>query len=151
MRLDKEIEEIREIADRETRAWDSQDVGLLLTIFHPDMVWPWPPTNKNHNPEDWIFEFGHFDPKRWGENWQNLFDSHQLKHNIREIIKIVISKEKDAGFAVVDIDTLWVNETTGEENHWLGRVCKVYTKTGNGWKLIMHTGALDYSMFENPI
>ena len=33
---------IKEIVDRETLAWDTQDVELLLTIFHPDMVWPWP-------------------------------------------------------------------------------------------------------------
>ena len=32
--------EIREILDRETRAWDTQDVELLMTVFHPDMVWP---------------------------------------------------------------------------------------------------------------
>ncbi len=34
------IAEIREIVDRETRAWDTQKVDLLLTIFRPDMVWP---------------------------------------------------------------------------------------------------------------
>ena len=32
--------EIREIVDRETRAWDTQDAELLLSVFHPDMVWP---------------------------------------------------------------------------------------------------------------
>ena len=36
--------EIKEIVDRETRAWDTRDVDLLLTVFHPDMVWPWPKT-----------------------------------------------------------------------------------------------------------
>ena len=35
--------EINEIVDRETRAWDTQDVELLLSVLHPDMVWPWPP------------------------------------------------------------------------------------------------------------
>src|SRR4028119_2309803 len=34
--------EIREIVDRETRAWDTQDAELLLSVFHPDMVWPCP-------------------------------------------------------------------------------------------------------------
>ena len=34
--------EVQEIVDRETRAWDTQDVELLLGILHPDMVWPWP-------------------------------------------------------------------------------------------------------------
>ena len=33
-------EQIEEIVNRETRAWDSQDVNLLLSVFHPDMVWP---------------------------------------------------------------------------------------------------------------
>ena len=30
--------EIEEIVDRETRARDTGDVDLLLTVFHPDMV-----------------------------------------------------------------------------------------------------------------
>jgi hypothetical protein len=33
-------EAIKELVDRQTRAWDTKDVKLLLTIFHPDMVWP---------------------------------------------------------------------------------------------------------------
>ena len=45
---------IREIVDRETRAWDTKDVAMLLTVFHPDMVWPWPPTADQHDPIDWI-------------------------------------------------------------------------------------------------
>ena len=32
--------EIQEIVDRETRAWDTKDVQLLLTVFHPDTVGP---------------------------------------------------------------------------------------------------------------
>lgn len=42
------------------------------------------------------------------KEWQNLFDTHRLVHNIRTK-KIVISNEKDGAFAVVDIDTLWVD------------------------------------------
>jgi hypothetical protein len=34
--------EIREIIDRETRAWDNQNLDMLMSIFHQDMVWPWP-------------------------------------------------------------------------------------------------------------
>ena len=30
--------EIEEFVDRETRARDTRDVDLLLTVFHPDMV-----------------------------------------------------------------------------------------------------------------
>ncbi|MDQ4082674.1 MAG: hypothetical protein M3123_07280 [Actinomycetota bacterium] len=35
---------IREIVDRETHAWNTKDVPLLLGVFHPDMVWAWPET-----------------------------------------------------------------------------------------------------------
>jgi ketosteroid isomerase-like protein len=34
---------IRGLVDRETAAWDRQDAGALVELFHPDMVWPWPP------------------------------------------------------------------------------------------------------------
>ncbi len=44
--------EIEEIVNRETRAWDTQDVDLLMTILHPDMVWPWPKDNQAHDPMD---------------------------------------------------------------------------------------------------
>jgi ketosteroid isomerase-like protein len=55
----------------------------------------------------------------------------------------VVSEQGDGAFAVVDIDTLWV-DSKGEKNHWKGRVCKVYTKIDREWKLIMHTGVLEY-------
>lgn len=29
-------------------------------------------------------------------------------------------------------------------NHWKGRVCKVYSKIGSEWKMTMHTGVLTY-------
>ncbi|MDQ4073536.1 MAG: nuclear transport factor 2 family protein [Thermoproteota archaeon] len=32
--------ELVEIVYRETEAWNKKDVDNLLTIFHPDMVWP---------------------------------------------------------------------------------------------------------------
>jgi len=136
--------EIEEMVLRETKAWNTQDVDLLMTIFHPDMVWPWPPTPQSHDPLEWVLEKGRYDFKRWKREWQELFDRYELVHNKREIKKIVISKEGDGAFAVVDIDTLWV-DSKGEKNHWKGRICKVYTKIGTGWKLIMHTGVLDYS------
>lgn len=59
-------EEIEEIVNRETRAWDTQNVDLLLSIFHPDMVWPWPPTADSHDPEEWVMVMGRFDRQRWG-------------------------------------------------------------------------------------
>jgi hypothetical protein len=135
---------VQELVDRETRAWDSQDVNLLISVFHPDMAWPWPRTFQSHDPMDWVFVLGRYNRERWCKNWQNLFDTHTLAHNIREIRKIVISEEKDAGFAVVDIDTLWIEKSTNFENHWKGRVCKVYSKVGEEWKMTMHTGVLEY-------
>jgi ketosteroid isomerase-like protein len=136
--------EIEEIVNRETRAWDTQDADLLLTIFHPDMVWPWPRTPQSHDPMDWVIVWGRYDYDRWKSGWQQLFDTHRLERNERVIRKIEISKEGDGALAVVDIDTLWI-DANGNENHWLGRVCKVYSKIGDEWKMIMHTGVLDYS------
>jgi ketosteroid isomerase-like protein len=45
-------EEVREIVHRETKAWDEQDINKLMSLFHPDMVWPWPGTEDSHDP--WI-------------------------------------------------------------------------------------------------
>jgi ketosteroid isomerase-like protein len=137
--------QIEEIVNRETRAWDTQDADLLVSVFHSDMVWPWPRTPQSHDPVDWVIEWGRYDHDRWRNGWQKLFDTHRLARNKREIKKIEISNEGDGAFAVVDIDTLWVN-AAGAENHWKGRVCKVYSKVGHEWKMTMQTGVLDYSI-----
>jgi Domain of unknown function (DUF4440) len=137
-------EQIEEIVNRETRAWDTQNVHLLLSVFHPDMVWPWPRTPQSHDPIDWVIEWGRYDYERWRRGWQHLFDTHRLAHNKRELKRIAISREGDGAFAVVDIDTLWVDRD-GNENRWQGRVCKVYSKVGDEWKMTMQTGVLDYS------
>ena len=142
--MDQVEYEIEEIVDRETRAWDSKDVDLLLTIFHRDMVWPWPPTPEAHDPALWVMELGRYDAERWRRGWQELFETHTLIHNRRRIVKIVLSREKDGAFAVVDVDTLW-RDAAGRDFHWKGRACKVYTKVGGDWKLIAHTGLLDYA------
>jgi ketosteroid isomerase-like protein len=130
--------EITEIVNRETRAWDTQNVDLLISIFHPDMVWPWPKTSKAHDPCDWEMVMGKFNRERWSKSWQDLFDNNKLIHNQRTIKKIVVSNEEDGAFAVVDIDTLWIAKN-GIKNHWKGRVCKVYSKIGDEWKMTMHT------------
>ena len=136
--------QIEEIVHRETRAWDAKDADLLLTIFHPDMVWPWPPDAASHDPALWVMPFGRYDAARWRRSWQELFDTHDLVHNKRRIEKIVASREGDGAFAVVDVDTLWRDRATGKDFHWKGRACKIYTKTDQDWKLIAHTGLLDY-------
>jgi Domain of unknown function (DUF4440) len=135
--------EIEEIVDRETRAWDTGDVDLLLTVFHPNMVWPWPRTLRSHDPMDWVLGWGRYDPERWGRGWQELFDTHELVRNEREIRKIEVSEEGDGAFAVVDIDTLW-RDPEGNDRRWKGRVCKVYSKVGGEWRITMHTGVLEY-------
>ena len=66
--------EIREIVDRETRAWDTQDAQLLLSVFHPDMVWPWPKSPSSHDPMEWVLEWGRYDRERWLGGWQGLFE-----------------------------------------------------------------------------
>lgn len=137
-------DEIQEIVHRETRAWDRREVDLLLSVFHPDMVWPWPPHPKAHDPMDWVLELGRYDAARWREGWQRLFDTHQLVHNRRKILRIEVSPEEDGAFAVVDVDTLW-RRPDGTDFHWLGRACKIYTKLLSGdWKMIGQTGLLHY-------
>ncbi|MBY9016469.1 MAG: hypothetical protein KGD68_12310 [Candidatus Lokiarchaeota archaeon] len=136
--------QIEEIVNRETRAWDTQDVDLLMTVLHPDMVWPWPKDNKAHDPMDWVIDWGRYNYDRWKKGWQDLFDSHKLVQNKREIKLIKVSKEQDGAFAVVDINTLWIDKL-GKRNQWKGRVCKIYTKMStNEWKMIMQTGVLEY-------
>jgi ketosteroid isomerase-like protein len=135
--------EIKEIIDRETLAWDTQNVELLLTVLHPDMVWPWPPDARAHDPINWVLLIGRFDRERWRRGWQALFDTHQLVHNHRTIQRIEVSSEADGAFAVVDVDTLW-RTYDGAEQHWQGRACKIYTRVGEEWKMIAQTGLLDY-------
>ena len=136
-------EEVQAIVDRETRAWNERDAEAIVSIFHPDMVWPWPPDPQAHDPERWVFPWGRYDRERWRSGWQELFDTHRLVHNKRETVKVVVSEQGDGAFAVVDVDTLWRDEN-GKDFHWKGRACKGYTKVGTEWKLILHTGLLEY-------
>jgi ketosteroid isomerase-like protein len=136
-------EAIREIVERETRAWDAKDVELLLSVFHPDMVWPWPSSYDAHDPAEWVLRQGRFDRQRWGREWQELFDRNELVHNRRELVKVEVSAEADGAFAVVDIDTLW-RGGDGAEDHWLGRTCKIYALVGAEWKMTAQVGALRY-------
>jgi ketosteroid isomerase-like protein len=138
------ISEIEDMVNRETLAWDNQDVELLLSLLHPDMVWPWPKHPRAHDPMDWVIVWGRYNYERWSENWQGLFDNFKLIRNDRVIRKIEVSPEGDGAFAVVDIDTLW-RDGEGNEDHWKGRTCKVYTSVNNEWKMIMQTGVLDYN------
>jgi len=86
---------------------------------------------------------GRFDRRRWGDSWRELFATFRLVHNRRQIRRIEISPEGDGAFAVVDIDTLWLAKN-GTTSLWKGRVCKVYARVADEWKMTMHTGVLRY-------
>jgi hypothetical protein len=127
------------MVDRETRAWDTKNADLLLSVLHPDMVWPWPIDHKSLDPMEWTLELGRYDRERWRKGWQAIFDSCELVHNRRSIQKIVVSKEGDGAFAIVDIDTLW-RDSQGRDDHWCGRTCKIYSKVAGEWKMITQLG-----------
>jgi ketosteroid isomerase-like protein len=142
---------IEELVHRETRAWDTQDVELLLSILHPDMVWPWPPHPAAHDPLEWVLVWGRYDRERWRRGWQELFDTHELVHNRRIIRRIEVAEQGDGGFAVVDIDTLWQRQADRAPQLWLGRTCKLYTRLAGGdWRMIAQTGVLDYNGLTPP-
>ena len=137
-------DDIQAMVDRETTAWNERDAEALVDLFHPDTVWPWPPDSKSHDPASWVLPMGRFDRVRWRKAWEDLFGSHSLERNNRTTVKIVVSAEGDGAFAVVDVDTLWKNKTTGELSHWYGRACKVYTLRQGRWYFIFQTGLLSY-------
>jgi hypothetical protein len=140
-------ERIQALVDLETKGWNTKTPEFILDMIHPDMVWPWPPTSRDHDPVRWQFVLGRFDRERWRRAWQELFNQYDLVHNRRDTVRIEVSEQKDAAFAVVDIDTLWRHKSTNEDFHWNGRVCKIYTKMRDGeWKFIFQTGALDYGL-----
>ena len=41
------------------------------------------------DPMTWVMVWGRFDAERWRRAWQELFDTHTLVHNRREIKRIV--------------------------------------------------------------
>jgi uncharacterized protein (TIGR02246 family) len=43
-------DEIQELVERETRAWDAQDAEALVALFHPDMDWPTPSRTPRASP-----------------------------------------------------------------------------------------------------
>lgn len=56
--MERAVEGIKAVVDRETRAWNTRDLDLLLSVFHPDMVWPWPPHKDAHDPVEWVIPWG---------------------------------------------------------------------------------------------
>ena len=136
--------EIQALVDRETAAWNARDADALVEIFHPDMVWAWPPDASSHDPVTWVTPLGRYDRARWKAGWEELFRTYELVHNRRNTVRVFASEQNDAGFAVVDVDTLWRHRVSGSIFHWKGRACKGYTKMAVGWRLIFHSGLLEY-------
>lgn len=136
--------EIQEMVDRESRAYETYDVELMMSIFHPDMVWVWPPHSRAYDPMEWLLRMGRNHPVRWRKYLQKFFDDYEIIHNTRITRKIVVSAEGDGGFAVVDIDTLWRARTGGGEVPNTGRACKIYTLVDDGWRLLYQPGTMHY-------
>jgi hypothetical protein len=74
-----------------------------------------------------------FDRERWKRSWEDLFATHELVRNRRQTLRVAVTEQRDGGFAVVDVDTLWRNRQSNAAFHWKGRACKVYTKVGDRW------------------
>lgn len=142
--------DIQAMVERETAAWNRLDAAALVELFHPDMVWPWPPDGRAHDPVLWVFPQGRFNRERWQAGWEQLFRTYELVHNRRQTARISVSSDGDGAFAVVDVDTLWRHRTEGTPFHWKGRACTGYTKVGDRWLLIFHTGLLEYGRESDP-
>ena len=136
--------EIQALVDRETAA-NRQDAEALVALFHPEhglalaTGHPGPTIGLVDLPQ------GRYDRERWKAGWQELFQTHDLVHNLRKTVRIALSAEGDGAFAVVDVDTLWRKKAGDGLFHWKGRACKGYTKVRGEWLLIFHTGLLDHS------
>jgi ketosteroid isomerase-like protein len=83
--------EIQALVDKETAAWTDRDADTLVSLFHPDAVWPWPPTSAAHDPMEWVMPLGRFNRERWKRSWEALFATHDLVHNVRTTRRIVVS------------------------------------------------------------
>jgi hypothetical protein len=87
--MDDAGSEIREIVDRETRAWDTQDAELLLSVFHPDMVWPWPKSPSSHALMEWVLEWGRFDIHTTRSEGLSQMTLNSLCGPFRELVILV--------------------------------------------------------------
>jgi len=136
--------EIQEMVDRESRAYETYDAELMLTLFPPDMVWVWPPPARAYDPMEWVLRMGRFDRERWRTYLQKFFDEYEIVHNSRITKKIFVSPEGDGGFAVVDIDTYWRKRDGSGDLPNKGRACKIYTLMPDGWKMLHQPGTMQY-------
>ncbi len=117
---DDAVEAIVAMVNRETEAWNRKDADALVSLFHADMVWPWPSSPLSHDPAQWTTGMGRFDAGRWRSAWQALFDSHDLVSNHREIVRVEITPQRDAGFAVVALTPSGVAGQTASKIDGMG-------------------------------
>jgi len=54
------------------------ETDALVELFHPDMIWPWPPDCRSHDPARWEFSQGRFDADRWKAGWKALADAKEI-------------------------------------------------------------------------
>ena len=106
---------------------------------HPDDVFSISLLRSSRNPLGAKFAESPF----YEVGWQELFDTHELLRNVRETKKVEVSAQADGALAVADTDTLW-RDPAGGEVRWKGRMCKVYSRVGEEWKMTVHTGVLVY-------
>jgi ketosteroid isomerase-like protein len=117
-------DQVQRRVDRQAAGWEARDAQALVSLFHPDMVWPWPSDATAHDPARWAFPFGRYNRQRWKAEWKQLFRTHDPMHHHRTMVWIMLSEQGDGAFPVVDVDTLWRHCPTGEPLHWKGRACK---------------------------
>jgi hypothetical protein len=73
--------QIQALIDRETLGWNTKNADLFLDMIHPDMVWPWPPKPRDHDPAQWKFVLGRFNTERWRQYLKTIFANFDLVHN----------------------------------------------------------------------
>ena len=51
-----------------------------MSIFHPDMFWPWLKDEQSHNPVDWVLELDRYNYQRWKNGWQESDTMKLFRH-----------------------------------------------------------------------
>lgn len=138
------LEDILEMLEAESLAVSRGDTNALLKLFHPDMVWVWPPNRDAHDPADWESPLGRFEAPRWAAAINAFFEAHQLVHNRRKTQRTLLTEQQDGGFSVEDIDVLWQHKTTGQEVVWKGRCAKTFVEGEDGFLIISVMGPLNF-------
>ena len=62
----------------------------LAALLHLDTVWPWSSNATAHDPMQWLTPLWRYDRERWIRKWPELFDSHDLVHNWRRTLHVMV-------------------------------------------------------------